>query len=229
MLFSRLDEILNRQRCFALDSLVTLENGKQMSMEEVQVGDRVLAYDDRTKQIIVTDVLTMLHRETNQFSRPLHPFFFLQNKNKNCRSALFKQLTTDSRQQLTLTPSHLLLTDVHGYLMAKDIRIGMNVFVLNSNNHSFALETITNIDTIVRLGFIAPLTNEGTLIVNNIATSCYATVHNHQLAHRVLLPMRWWYRLFGVSHVSKEINGIHWFPKTLYKLTEFFLPSMFDQ
>jgi hypothetical protein len=136
--------------------------------------------------------------------------------------ALFKQLTTVSGHQLSLTSSHLLPTDIYGYVMAKNIRVGMNIYVMNDNG-LLTIETISNVIDIIKQGYIAPLTQKGTLIVNNIAASCYATINSHHLAHAVLAPMRWWYELFGGA---KEIVGIHWFPKMIYEMTTFFMPSI---
>lgn len=139
--------------------------------------------------------------------------------------ALFKQITTNTGRQLSLTSSHLLPTDIHGYVMAKNIRIGMNVYVMNDND-VLITETVSNVSDIMKQGYIAPLTEEGTLIVNNVAASCYATINSHYTAHMVLSPLRWWYNLFGISSQSNEMIGIHWFPKMLYELTTFLIPSI---
>ena len=138
---------------------------------------------------------------------------------------MFKQLTTIFGQQLSLTSTHLLPTDGHGYIMAKDIRVGMNIYVPDDDGF-LTIETISNVIDVVKQGYIAPLTQEGTLIVNNIAASCYATINNHHLAHAVLAPMRWWYVLFGKTN---DIIGIHWFPKMLYEITTFFIPSIIQK
>jgi hypothetical protein len=81
---------------------------------------------------------------------------------------MFKQFTTVSGQQLSLTSSHLLPTDIHGYVMAKNIHIGINIYVLNDNS-LLLVETISNVIDAVKQGHVVPLTEEGTLIVNNIA------------------------------------------------------------
>ncbi|CAF1252130.1 unnamed protein product [Adineta steineri] len=193
-------------RCFAADSFVTLSNGKLKQINELQSDDIVFAYNDQTKTIVTTPIITMLDNRPNQF-------------------AMFKHLTTVSGQELSLTSSHLLLTDIHGYIMAKNIRVGMNVFVMN-NNGLLSNETISNVIDIVKQGYIAPLTQEGTLIVNNIVASCYATINNHYLAHAALAPMRWWYNFFGKETISNENNGIHWFPKMLYAMTAYLMPSI---
>jgi len=198
--------IFNGQRCFAVDSLVNLGNGKQKTIAELRSGDTVLAYNDKTKKVLSTTVLTMLDNQPNQF-------------------AMFKQLTTVSGRQLSLTSSHLLPTDIHGYIMAKNIRVGMNIYVMNDNG-VLTNETISNVVDVIKQGYVAPLTQEGTLIVNNVAASCYATINSHHLAHAAVAPMRWWYGLFGVAKESNEILGIHWFPKMLYEMTTFLMPSI---
>jgi hypothetical protein len=73
-----IDSVMNEQRCFAADSLVTLSNGKQKSITHLQAGDSVLAYDDKTKQIISTDLLTMLDFQPQQFGKLLHRLLSLR-------------------------------------------------------------------------------------------------------------------------------------------------------
>ncbi|CAF2921078.1 unnamed protein product [Rotaria sp. Silwood2] len=192
--------------CFAADSLVTLVNGKQKQIVDLQSGDTILAYDDKTNKIIPTNVLTMLDYQPNQY-------------------AVFKQLTTVSGRQLSLTLSHLLPTDIHGYVMAKNIHIGMNIYIMNDDG-LLITETISNVIDVVKQGYVAPLTQKGTLIVNNVAASCYATINNHHVAHAALAPMRWWYGLFGEIKESVKITGIHWFPNILYEMTTFLMPSI---
>lgn len=109
--------------------------------------------------------------------------------------------------------------------MAKDIHVGMNIYVMN-NQGELVIETITDVIDVLKQGYIAPLTQEGTLMVNNIAASCYATINDHHLAHAVVAPMRWWYALFGKTQESNEMIGVHWFPKMLYEMTAFLIPSI---
>jgi hypothetical protein len=203
------DKVIQEQRCFAADSLVTLPNGKQKSITELQSGESVLGYDDKTKQVVSTQLLTMLDFQPNRF-------------------ALFKQVTTVTGRQLALTSSHLLPTDSHGYVMAKYIQTGMNIYVMNDNG-ILMNETVSDVSDVVKQGYLAPLTEEGTLIVNNVAASCYATINSHHTAHAVLAPMRWWYTVFGQSNESNEMIGVHWFPKMLFEMTTFLMPSIIQK
>jgi hypothetical protein len=101
----------------------------------------------------------------------------------------------------------------------------MNIYVMNDKG-LLITETISNVSDVVKQGYIAPLTDEGTLIVNNVAASCYATINSHYTAHSVLAPMRWWYSIFGIPKKSSETIGIHWFAKMLYEMTAFLIPSI---
>jgi hypothetical protein len=71
-----LDEITSVQNCFAADSLITLVDGKQKMISELHSGDRVLAFDDKTKEIIATDVITMLDNQPNQYGSLFQSCFF---------------------------------------------------------------------------------------------------------------------------------------------------------
>jgi len=66
------ESVLKDQRCFAADSLVTLSDGNQKTIAHLQPGDSLLAYDDKTKQVISTHLLTMLDFQPHQFGRLSH-------------------------------------------------------------------------------------------------------------------------------------------------------------
>ena len=75
------------------------------------------------------------------------------------------------------------------------------------------------------------MTGQGTLIVNGMAASCYSSVVSHDLAHHVLAPLRWWYRLAKFFAVKQPFgyspeNGMHWIPHAMLQITEKYLPSV---
>jgi len=47
------------------------------------------------------------------------------------------------------------------------------------------IENVARLDESVEKGVYAPLTVEGTVIVNNMVASCYANYNSHQVAHLV--------------------------------------------
>ena len=76
-----LDGLFAGQRCFASDSFVTLADGKPKQISELQSGDLVLAYNDQTKQVVSTPVITILHNQPTQFSNSFHSSIYLEKKN----------------------------------------------------------------------------------------------------------------------------------------------------
>jgi len=200
------------QKCFSSDSLASLVNGKQKRVSELIPGDRVYAIDSANKNIIQTDVIAMLDNEPTKF-------------------ALFKSLRTSSGRELSLSFSHLIPTkSPGGFLMAKHLQNGMELYVMNEDL-DVVVETIINITDVVKEGYTAPMTKEGTIVVNNVAVSCYATVQSHMMAHVILAPMRWWYSFSSMlpeQHQQQQQlqRGVHWFPNVLFKLTSFMWPSI---
>jgi len=68
----------------------------------------------------------------------------------------------------------------------------------------------------------------GTLIVNGLLVSCYANVLSHQLAHWIMAPLRWNYRLnevFGAQQHLHQGFGMHPFASWIMNWTERFLPK----
>ena len=111
--------------------------------------------------------------------------------------------------------------------MAKNIHTGMSIFVIDEEG-ALIEDRVSNVTDVIKQGYMAPLTEEGTLIVNGVAASCYATINSHAVAHAVMAPMRWWYGLFGgATKVGETMStGVHWFPKALLDITLSVAPSL---
>ena len=73
-------------------------------------------------------------------------------------------------------------------------------------------------------GAYVPLTEHGTIIVDGVLASCYASF-NHQLAHFFLAPLRWWPSLLSSIRTSDSM------PAYVYAVKEighFVLPSEYQ-
>ncbi|CAF4734373.1 unnamed protein product, partial [Rotaria sp. Silwood2] len=108
------DSVIQEQRCFSADSLVTLSDGKQKSIVDLQSGDSLLAYDDKTKKVLSTHLLTMLDFQPHQFGK-IYQFTYIILFISFFLLAFFKQVITTTGRQLSLSSSHLVPTDKHGY------------------------------------------------------------------------------------------------------------------
>ncbi|CAH8564959.1 unnamed protein product [Schistosoma bovis] len=91
-----------------------------------------------------------------------------------------------------------------------------------------------------KIGLYAPITDTGTMIVDNVLVSCFAYISNHQLASFIISPWKLIYnllfymnrfiKLFQYNEYNDEIdsissNGIPWFIQWIYKFMYQILPD----
>uniref|UniRef100_A0A5K4FDV9 HintN domain-containing protein n=1 Tax=Schistosoma mansoni TaxID=6183 RepID=A0A5K4FDV9_SCHMA len=101
------------------------------------------------------------------------------------------------------------------------VQLRKSFFSLNNNNN-------TN-NQYYKIGLYAPITDTGTMIVDNVLVSCFAYISNHQLASFIILPWKLIYKLFIFIKMfqfneynemdSINSNGVPWFIQWIYKLT----------
>lgn len=221
--------------CFSRDSSVQLVNGEKKSLVDLRSGDRIPTGDD--KDLLSTEMILMMDHQPSRtgLSRlfsdgDLHPSVL-------DRLAMFVTLLTSSLHQLSLTSVHLLpvrrwnSSEVK-YLPARDVLLGDYLFVLQDGQilSSPVIESRRE----VKEGLFAPLTLHGTLFVNDVLTSCFASVPSHQWAQLFMTPFRWYYLVmrqftsvppFGLDD---DVEGIHWTLKTIFELILRVSPSVFN-
>lgn len=188
-----------------------------------------MSFDTSSKELIFSEVILFL--DYDPFQRREFLFFFLA-----------------SGRTFTVTSNHLLLAGSLKYMQtvyAKELKIGDNLLFGNSNN-TIVEDNVLDIRTVLKTGVYAPLTQAGTLVVNDMIASCYATIDSQHLAHWAFLPLRiLWnirkslYKLWSIikkpsiswSSVSPLVTnnkpsiGVHWYAKILYTTASYFLPS----
>ena len=135
--------------------------------------------------------------------------------------------------QISLTNAHLIYTKTAGYIKAADVKLGDNLRVYSNERREFVDFTVKRISYQLKDGFIAPLTNHGTLLVNQIDTSCYAEIKDHYLADLIMFPVKFWYRItnFLNENTVKETNNnvdIGFYSKFLFDIGLKFFPSFFN-
>lgn len=146
----------------------------------------------------------------------------------------FIKIITDGGASITATPSHLIYVwHASSFSLTANYKFAANVkiddFVLVNVNGTLEPRKVHRIENEIHRGVFAPLTYDGTIIVNSISASCYALVDTHSLAHMSLMPMRVYYsikRMFNGGAIDKTLpRGIHWYANALNKFTNLFLPS----
>lgn len=152
------------------------------------------------------------------------------------QSREFVHIVADGGAQLTVTPAHLVMVwqkDIgeSRYMFADRVQEGDYILV----NVESILEPrkVLRISAKLSQGVYAPLTREGTVVVDSIAASCYALIDSQRVAHLSFLPYRAAQKimnLFKTSSQSRSLSlprheGIHWYAKTLYAIKDYVIPT----
>lgn len=204
--------------CFPGSSTVTLEDGTQRAVKDLRAGDRVLAADEDGNPIY-SDFIMFLDRDPTT-------------------KMLFYVIETESGQKITLTAAHLLFVGHNATqggggmsaVFASQVRRGQTVFVHDAQRNHLEPVTVKRIYTQEHVGSYAPMTAQGTVVVDRVLASCYAVIEDHDLAHWALAPVRlahWVSSLLFSSQpqVSGQKDGVHWYSKILYQLGTWLLDS----
>lgn len=214
--------------CFSGESTVLTSSGARRQLSQLQIGEKIQALDPSTNQIVFSEVLLFLDYDPHQKREFLH-------------------ITLSSGRTLTVTPSHLLVsggrtknrTEV---VYAEKLQIGDSLFFVSGGNR-LTEDEIVQLKPIWKTGVFAPLTSVGTLVVNDVLASCYATIDSQRLAHWAFSPVRLafnvkdgLYRLWtvlskpilgwsGSDRTTKPSPGVFWYAKALYVTADYLLPS----
>ncbi|CAF1069118.1 unnamed protein product [Adineta ricciae] len=163
--------------CFPSDATVEVLNNGKVALSSLQVGTQVRVINDQN-QISYSPIIAFLHRDVNEH-------------------ALYKHIRTKT-SFIELSRRHLIHRRQDGFVWAEKLAVGDEILVsTSSHTNETQWEVINEINDVFKQGLMAPLTEQGTIIVNNVHASCYALVKSHQVAHFALAPYRLYHRLFG--------------------------------
>lgn len=205
-----------RRLCFPAVSRVTLESGESISMRQLNIGDRVRTLGTNGLTLY-SEVIAFLHKEIKT-------------------TAKFYNLKTNAENIVRLSSQHLIfrkknVTSPISAVFASEINIGDLLYVFNENVSNF--QAVTKITMTTEIGVYAPLTRQGTLLVDGALVSCYAHWPSHYAAHLVMAPLRAaytlyraWERLTGIHWYStQQTEGIQWYARALMPLSYIFMPQ----
>lgn len=208
-----------------------LETHGTLPVSKLSIGDRVLT-STATGAFRYEPVIAFLHRIENV-------------------TALVHSVETEDGQKLTVTPDHLVyasedrtsgLQDVRP-LFAGHLRPNESFVYVRSNDSSagVVLSRVTKVTVGQSIGLFAPLTESGTIVVDDTLTSCYALVDSHVIAHLSMTPLRVKHRTMALLgsilkatpaqriaswlDLQSDGEGVHWFAKALYAVGVRVLPS----
>ncbi|XP_021003778.2 desert hedgehog protein B-like [Parasteatoda tepidariorum] len=182
--------------CFHSSSTVTTRNGIKL-LKDVEIGDEVASRFSPEGSLIYSTVINFLHRD-----------YELKTD--------FIRVRTNSNNTLLLTPNHLIFRyskQLVEAVLASDINPG-DLLLIKLDNNLTALSAVLDLTIFSLTGVHAPVTEDGTIIVNDIYVSCYATVRSHTVAHLTMLPLR---INFLLKRKGLELGRILKIPKSLLK------------
>ncbi|KAM9320454.1 desert hedgehog protein [Gastrophryne carolinensis] len=191
--------------CFPGTSMVNLNNGQQKPLSELQLGDKILTTDEKG-QLTSTEVLLFLHKDLD-------------------KPATFIVIEAEGHPySLRVTPNHLIFATkdpLAGFLPIYAHRVQVGDFVeIHVNGTELLPSKVVKISIEEQIGIYAPLTAHGTLLVDGILTSCYASIEWHDLAHKSFAPVRLFHSMFNIIPEFIGSDGIHWYCHFLYVLAK---------
>lgn len=158
--------------CFPSHATVEIESGAHVTMRDLRVGDRVLVGNGRYSEVFMF---------SHKIQNVKHEFVTIEGKTKNLNKVV-----------LSLTKGHFLY--VNGKpAAASTVQIGDSL----ETQHGFA--TVTKTKSEMLRGLYNPQTLDGDIVVNGVRASTYTHSVKHMTAHCMLMPVRAWFRLFGMS------------------------------
>lgn len=188
--------------CFPETASVRLEGGRIKIMKDLQIGDKVASMDSSGK-IVYSKVVTFLD------IAPSRPTTFISIQ------------TTHPAAEVAITESHLIYqlnkhTPQEAALFARDLKVGDFVYARNGSAfEKFTAGRVISVKRRAGKGAYAPLTETGSIVVDDVLCSCYAVISDHFVAHWSFAPLRFAEWLFpGFS--AHESTGMHWYAKLLY-------------
>ena len=177
---------IQRTSCFSGSSQVTLADGTFKHLSDIQIGDKVLV----NKHNAYEPISAFIHAK----QQGLFDFLAIkvQSHMSNLSSTLF------------VSANHLIFDFDSGEArFAGKFHVGDRLQFIEQNE--IVPGEIISIEMTKQQGYYAPLTPSGTIVVNGVVASNYATVSNHELAHQVMSIYRWWIGLVGASTWSEQI------------------------
>ncbi|KAG7488470.1 hypothetical protein MATL_G00034610 [Megalops atlanticus] len=208
--------------CFPGSASVTLKDGSRKLVKDLRVGDMVMAADSEGK---------LVYSE----------FIMFVDQDVETRRVFYVIETKEPSRKITLTAAHLLFVvnnttdrfDTMTATFASKVKPGQKVFIVDDVHNQLKAVNVERIYMEEYEGSFAPVTAQGTIVVDQVLASCYAVIEDHELAHWAFAPVRLSHGLtsllfpkdYSMSNGTFQENGVHWYSKILYQIGTWVLDS----
>lgn len=163
------DLVEESKSCFPALSFVQTKVGTQKLMSNLIIGDEVLVFD-------------------SEGNLNFEKVYLMSHANKE-EIATYIGISTKLGRFLSISPNHLLpIGKLNNNVPAKQASVGETVF---SVKDGVIISDIIESITYQKLkGAFCPITMNGSIVVNDVAASCFTTFLNPSLAQTVLCPFK---------------------------------------
>jgi hypothetical protein len=204
--------------CFPGEAWVVNSKGKRVLLRDLQAGETIMTMalqpGGSAPHAVQTRFLGFLDR------KPSEQTAFLRLELDGTFEAL--EVTADHLLPVVIPVEEEPLQRVK-FIRARFVEPGS--LVITERGSSARVQSIRSV---VRKGAYGPLTEAGTLLVNNVLVSCYAHTDSHARAHGIMAPLRFASRFqtwlpretFGMITAASERNGLHPYVRFLYLLRQ---------
>lgn len=176
-------------------------------MSELNVNDEVMVGENEFSKVI-----SFLHRIENI-------------------DAEFVRIYYESNQEdqingyITMTPKHLIMVETSqgfNFIPANSIKTENVLRYYDSKDDSFRYVKVKKVELvkIENSGIYAPLTETGSLVVDNIHVSCFSMVKSHSLAEIVYKAANWLINISGLDKIYSSNEALIDFTEFLLKLVQ---------
>jgi hypothetical protein len=183
--------------CFHASTTVTLENGTKVPMSQLRYHDRVLAVD----------------RHMNFIYSPVVDFTgVFPNRSGPCVKIFYKSpRSEDKTDSLIVSGLHMLYcsdekSNKGSFICAQNIVPGMKLLGVDNK-----FTDVTKVQISYDVGWYTPLTQHGTIVVNDVVGSCHT--NGPQSMVRFMYGPLYWYLYFFPKKANElpkpDVN--HWF------------------
>ncbi|KAJ8032123.1 Sonic hedgehog protein [Holothuria leucospilota] len=167
---SRIDKFKKKAgKCFAGSALVQTKTNGSRKISNVKINDEILVFDN-DGHLSYDKVYIILHANAKE-------------------EVLYVRIATKQGKVLFISPYHVLpIGGIGKDVPAKDVVVGDAIFTINQG--VLTRDVVTSVSYKVCKGAFCPVTLNGNIVVNEVASSCYTSFVNPALTHFILLPFR---------------------------------------
>ena len=185
--------------CFPGNALVSLKNGEKTTLESLTTGDNILTWDgDRVRE---TKLISWLHFKQNS------TMYFLEVQHQE---GIF-----------SATPDHLVYLYNGKTIYTGQLSVGAKLRYVSQNGSIFATHVL-GIRGYNSEGYYAPLTKDGTLLVNGVYFSNFGVVSKPIFGY---IATSWARSEYFSYFVSNEIMEL--FTSNLFLASDYIFPNLF--